>query len=217
MKQYFENFGSSDYIEGACLTLENAKKHIIVSELLKKEGLFGIAISHLILGSEEYIKSFLLLNLSGVDDFLNENEKVELFKNHKFKHKNIEELLKSLTNEATDEFETGLFDRLVNNEEPNSKFSIDGFYMNKVFNLTSLTTQDVNKILNWLKKANDLKNNGFYINLHNSWESPDRFTLTEYEEAFKIVEILKNTIEPLFTLPLTDDDLINYFNSKNIF
>lgn len=97
--------------------------------------MFGIAISHLILGSEEYIKSFLLLNLSGVDDFLNENEKVELFKNHKFKHKNIEDLLKSLTNEATDEFETGLFDRLVNNEEPNSKFSIDGFYMNKVFNL----------------------------------------------------------------------------------
>lgn len=76
MKQYFANFGSSDYIEGACLTLENAKKHIIVSELLEKEGLFGIAISHLILGSEEYIKSFLLLNLSGVDDFLNENEKV---------------------------------------------------------------------------------------------------------------------------------------------
>lgn len=217
MKQYFANFGSSDYIEGACLTLENAKKHIIVSELLKKEGLFGIAISHLILGSEEYIKSFLLLNLSGVDDFLNENEKVELFKNHKFKHKNIEELLNSLTNEASEEFETGLFDRLVNNQEPNSKFSIDGFYMNRVFDLISLTKQEANKILDWLKKANDLKNNGFYINLHNSWESPDRFTLSEYEEAFKIVKILKNTIEPLFTLPLTDDDLINYFNSKNIF
>lgn len=89
--------------------------------------------------------------------------------------------------------------------------------MNRVFNLVSLTKQEANNILDWLKKANDLKNNGFYINLHNSWESPDKFTLNEYEEAFKIVEILKNTIEPLFTLPLTDDDLINYFNSKNIF
>ena len=216
MKQYFTNLGSSDYVVGARLTLENAKKHKLVSELLRKEELFGIAISHLILGSEEYIKSFLLLSLSGVDNFLNEKEKEELFKNHKFKHKNIEELLNSLTNEATNVFENQLFDRLVNNEELDSKFSVDGFYMNKVFNLVSLTKQEAIKILDWLKKANDLKNNGFYINLHNSWESPDRFTLVEYEEAFKIIEILKNVIEPLFSLPLTDDDFINYFNSKTM-
>ncbi len=31
----FKNFGGADYIDGACLTLECAKKHIKTSELLK--------------------------------------------------------------------------------------------------------------------------------------------------------------------------------------
>lgn len=53
----FNNFSSSDYVDGACLTLDNAKKHIQTSELLKKEEIYGIAISHLILGAEEYYSS----------------------------------------------------------------------------------------------------------------------------------------------------------------
>lgn len=216
MKSSFKNFSGADYIEGACLTLENAKKHIKTSELLKNEGIFGIAISHLILGAEEYIKAFVLLCLSGVDDFLSEKEKEELFKNHKFKHKNIEELLKSMTNEAAEEFENGFFERFINNQEPMSKFSVDGFHINRTFQLVSFSEKELNKILSWLDKANDLKNNGFYINLNNNWETPDRFNIEDYEKAFKVVDILIKAIEPLFTLPLTDEQFIDYLNSKNI-
>lgn len=212
----FKNFSGADYIEGACLTLENAKKHIKTSELLKNEEIYGIAISHLILGAEEYIKAFVLLCLSGVDDFLNEKEKQALFKNHKFKHKNIEELLKSMTNEAAEEFENGFFERFINNQEPISKYSVDGFHINKTFQLVSFTEKELDKILSLLDKANDLKNNGFYINLNNNWESPNRFNVEDYKNAFKVVDILIKAIEPLFTLPLTDEQFIGYLNSKNI-
>jgi hypothetical protein len=135
----FKNFGGADYIEGACLTFDNAKKHIKTSELLKNEEIYGIAISHLILGAVEYIKAFVLLCLSGIDDFLSEKEKEELFKNHKFKHKNIEELLKSMTNEAAEEFENGFFERFINNLEPISKYLVDGFHINKTFQLVSFS------------------------------------------------------------------------------
>ena len=216
MKTSFENFSGADYVDGACLILDNAKKHIQTGELLKNEEIYGIAISHLILGAEEYIKSFVLLCLSGVDDFLNDKEKIDLFKNHKFKHKNIEELLKSMTNEAADEFENGFFERLVNNQEPASKFSVDGFHLNKTFKLVSFSEKDLNRILSWLDKANDLKNNGFYINLKDGWESPQQFNLEDYKNAFQVVNLLIKAIEPLFTLPLTDEQLIDYLNSKNI-
>lgn len=216
MKISFKNFSDADYVDGACLTLDNAKKHIQTSELLIREEIYGIAISHLILGAEEYIKAFVLLSLSGADDFLSDNEKLDLFKNHKFKHKNIEELLKSMTNEAADEFENGFFDRLVNNQEPTSKFSVDGFHMNKTFKLVSFSKKDLNRILGWLDKANDLKNNGFYINLKEGWETPQQFNLEDYEKAFQIVDILIKAIEPLFTLPLTDEQFMDYLNSKNI-
>lgn len=216
MKTSFENFDGADYVDGASLTFDNAKKHIQTSELLKREEIYGIAISHLILGAEEYIKAFVLLCLSGVDDFLSDREKLDLFKNHKFKHKNIEELLKSMTNEAVNEFESGFFDRLINNQEPLSKFSVDGYHINKIFQLVSFSEKELNKILSWLDKANDLKNNGFYINLNNNWESPDRFSIEDYENAFKIVDILIKAIEPLFTFPLTEDQFINYLNKKNI-
>jgi len=216
MMNTFKNFSGADYIEGACLTLENAKKHIKTSELLKNEEIFGIAISHLILGAEEYIKAFVLLCLSGVDDFLSEKEKQELFKNHKFKHKNIEELLKSMTNDAAKEFENGFFERFINNQEPISKYSVDGFHINKTLQLFSFSEKELNKILSWLDKTNDLKNNGFYINLNNNWESPNRFNVKDYKNAFNVVDILIKAIEPLFTLPLTDEQFIDYLNSKNI-
>ena len=91
MKEAFQNFSGADYIEGACLTYENAKRHLIASELLITKKLYGIAISHLILGAEEYIKALILLNLSGDSYFIDDTDKVELFRNHKFKHNNIVE------------------------------------------------------------------------------------------------------------------------------
>lgn len=216
MKDAIQNFSGADYIDGACLTYENAKRHILASNLLSDQGLYGIAISHIILGAEEYIKALILLNLSGDSDFINDSEKVELFKNHKFKHNNIKEFLKSLSDYAVDKYDEEMFDRLINYIAPDSKYSIDGFYISKVFNFTSLTDNYVTKLTKWLTKANDLKNNGFYINLDDSWESPERFNVSDYKEANDLITVLQNAIDPIFTLPMSDENLINYLNSRDI-
>ncbi|MCD0464069.1 AbiV family abortive infection protein [Flavobacterium sp. ENC] len=161
MKDTFLKFSGADYIDGACLTLENAKNHFLAAETLSNQNLHGIAISLLILSSEEYIKSLILLNLSGDDNFLDAKEKEELFKNHKFKHKNIAELFKSITDSAAEDFEAGFFDRFVNNIDPLTKFSVDGYYMNKVFQQISLSDDDCKLLLSWLDNANEIKNQGF--------------------------------------------------------
>jgi len=88
--------------------------------------------------------------------------------------------------------------------------------MNKPFKLVSFSKKDLNRILGWLDKANDLKNNGFYINLKDGWESPQQFNLEDYEKAFQVVDILIKAIEPLFTLPLSDEQFMGYLKSKNI-
>ncbi|NHM07609.1 AbiV family abortive infection protein [Flavobacterium sp. CYK-4] len=216
MKDAIQNFSGADYIDGACLTYENAKRHITTSNLLSAQGLYGIAISHIILGAEEYIKALILLNLSGDSEFINDSEKVELFKNHKFKHNNIKEFLKSLSDTAVEKYDAEMFDRLINYTDPDSKYSMDGFYISRVFDITSLTENDAAKLIKWLVKANDLKNNGFYINLDENWESPERFNADDYKEANALITVLQNAIDPIFTLPMTDENLINYLNSRDI-
>jgi AbiV family abortive infection protein len=212
MKDAFKNFSGQDYIQGACLTLENAKKHIRASELLYQDKNMGIAISHLILGAEEYIKAFILLCLNGDSYLIDDYEKIELFKNHKFKHKHIALFLQAISNTEASKFEKELFDRFVNNEPHPSIYSLDGHYINNVFGLVKLDDEKLLRLKNWLNTANDLKNNGFYVGVVDNWRSPDLFKAEDYQLASECIQILKYAIEPLFEMPLTDDDLIDYLN-----
>jgi AbiV family abortive infection protein len=216
MKNAFLNFSGADYIDGACLTWENAKNHFLAAETVSKLKIYGIGISLLILSSEEYIKSLVLLNLSGEEHFLDEKEKVELFKNHKFKHQHISDLFKSISNSAAEEFEVGFFDRFITNTAPATKFSLEGYYMNRVFELVSLSDADCLLLVGWISNANDLKNKGFYVGVCDNFESPARFSVEEYNEVLRIVTVLKNAIDPIFTLPLDDEKLMNYLNGRNI-
>lgn len=216
MKNVFQNFSGQDYIQGACLTLENAKKHIQASELLSKEDNFGIAISHLILGVEEYIKAYILLCLNGDNNFINDEDKVELFKNHKFKHSHISLFLKAISNSEASKFEDEIFDRFVNNTPHSSIYSLDGHYITNVFKLVNLDDEKLGKIEDWLKRANDLKNNGFYVGVKDNWISPEVYTSLDYEKGKEFVQIIENAITPLFNLPLTDDDFIDYLNRESI-
>jgi AbiV family abortive infection protein len=216
MTKAFLNFSGADYIDGACLTWENAKNHLLAAEKVSNLNIYGIAISLLILSSEEYIKSLILVNLSGDEHFLDDKEKVELFKNHKFKHKNIADLFKSISNSAAEEFETGFFERFITNTAPVAKFSLEGYYMNRVFEQVSLSDEDCLLLVGWISNANDMKNQGFYVGVTENFESPAKFTLEDYHEVLRIVTVLKNVIDPIFTLPLDEEKLLDYLNGRNI-
>lgn len=212
MNNVFANFSGADYINGACLTIENAERHLKTSKIISDEKLYGIAISHLILAAEEYIKSFILLCLNGDENFINDTEKIELFKNHKFKHRHIALFLKSISDTATQKFDDELFDRFVNNKAPESNYSLNGFYINRVFQFINLSDEKLKLLEKWLIKANDLKNNGFYLGVDEDWKSPETFTDADYQEAFELVNYLKNSIKPLFEMPLTDEQFIDFLN-----
>lgn len=209
LEKTFENYSGADYVEGACLSLENGKRHFDASDLISGSHI-GIAISHLILGAEEYIKAILLLNLSRDKEFLTKKQKISLFQQHKFKHKNIAEFLNSLTDQSVECFEANLFSFLTLRYSPDSKFIRDGYFINKVWSFSKLEEKDIDRVMEWLNKANDLKNQGFYLDLKQKWESPERFKRTDYQYSKEIVGILRKAIEPLFEMPITDDEFTNF-------
>jgi len=211
MKQAFQNFSSQDYIQGACLTIENANRHFSLSEAAYQANFIGLSISHLVLSAEEFIKSFILLCLSGDDHFINDGEKIELFKNHKFKHKHIALFLSSISDSAVKKFEDEIFDYILTLNHSEG-YSREGYYINQVFDLIKLSDDKLRQLLVWLKKANDLKNNGFYVGVIGNWESPENFNNDDYAEALTCVMILKNSIKPLFEMPLTNEDLLAFLN-----
>lgn len=212
MKDTFKNFSGQDYIDGACLTLENAKKHVEASKSLVESDNIGIAISHLILGAEEFIKAFILLCLSGDSHFINDDEKIELFWNHRFKHKHISLFLNAISDSEAANFEQKFFDRFIKNEPQPSIYSVDGHYINSVFKLVSLDSELHLRLDKWLTEANNQKNNGFYVGVTDNWNTPATFNKVDYDKAFECVSILENAISPLFDWPLTDDDFIDYLN-----
>ena len=56
----------------------------------------------------------------------------------------------------------------------------------------------------------------FYVGVSDNFESPARFTVEDYNKVPRIVTVLKNTIDPIFTLSLDDEKLLDYLNGRNI-
>ena len=143
-------------------------------------------------------------------------KKIELFKKHKFKHKHILLFLEYISDSEATKFEREMFDRFINNIPHPSIYSLDGHYINNVFKLIKLDDNKLQDLKNWLATANNLKNNGLYLGVDDNWRSPDIYKEEDYLKALECVKILKDTIEPLFEMPLTDDDFIDYLNRENI-
>src|SRR5690606_15032620 len=115
---------------------------------------------------------------------------------------------KAISNSEASKFEDEIFDRFVNGTPHPSIYSLDGHYITNVFKLINLDDKKLVEIENWLKRANDLKNNGFYVGVKDNWISPEVYTTSDYEKGKEFVQIIENAITPLFNLPLTDDDFI---------
>src|SRR5436190_20876247 len=98
-----------DYMSGACFSYENGMRHFKYSEIAASEKDFGFAVSHLVLGVEELIKSLLLICLYSDQNFLSTDEKDKIFLRHDFKHLNIRELFSSLCSDQIEEYHENPF------------------------------------------------------------------------------------------------------------
>ncbi len=71
-------------------------------------------------------------------------------------------------------------------------------------------TEDINGLIELLDSANDFKNKGFYVDYNFNWKIPSEISKETYEKYEGLTNKLTNFIEPIFTLPLTDERIMDF-------
>ncbi len=187
-------------------TFENANIHRESAEDSSQKKHYGIAISHLILFTEELVKGLLLYmqhlginvrNVSGIHLF---------FTDHIIRHRLatmlslVYPMVKAflgLVFELKEELHTSTDIKQILKETkesiPKSEKKIEHTFKN------------LDEMMDWWEKANYKKNRGFYVDYSNSLETPMQIPEKEYKQAYKIVIEFQNQIF----------ELINYLKEKS--
>jgi|WetSurMetagenome_2_1015567.scaffolds.fasta_scaffold46910_2 AbiV family abortive infection protein len=151
---------------------------------------YGIATSLTILGAEEYSKAIIvLLHAHGVKIF-KIDEAIKVFRDHKAKHgvAYAFELL-NLLNPIINIIETI---SLINFKKPGSLIShIPGLLMH--FSESGLESKKVFSNIEWWEKADQIKQNGFYVNFNDRLFTPDELTNADFKKAISTTERLRHS------------------------
>jgi len=181
--QIFNSLTESEINIGFEIILMNANIHFDSAKILAKQKYFGLAISHLILASEEAIKAIFFLRKKLFPD--QEVDISGIFSSHKMKHETAIEIADLVKNFQVDLRKTMIED-LKNRPDVDMKVKLliekENELVNNKFN--ELTAE---KILNWWNQADNLKQKGFYVDyINNCWTSPVDIDLNEYENSYTI-------------------------------
>lgn len=198
------------FLTGACDSYENGKLHFMYSNIASQNKDFGFAISHLVLGAEEMIKALILVCLHGDIYFIDTKEKESIFRHHTFKQVNIKEFFTSLTNESQEDYETNFIEYKCSPEKYNNKYQATSFFLSKSLNLGVIEESEIDKLIQLLDSANDFKNKGFYVDYNFDWKIPSDISKETFEEYENLATKLSSFIEPIFTLPLTDERIMDF-------
>jgi AbiV family abortive infection protein len=105
---------------------DNGVRHLDAAELLSKSGMFGFAVSHIVLGIEELIKYHIVsthINTEGEEqlfaDESNPANRDSVFRSHLAKHDLIREFHLAISEEFSETFVTGLFKDMMGHELDN--------------------------------------------------------------------------------------------------
>lgn len=174
----FENLPKNKSISTSEILHANAKTLLATAENAAEIGSYGIARSLAILGSEEYIKGCILyLRGMGINvDKIAEVKKA--LKQHKERHQlamlfKLFKIIEGFANFRKFKGPSGIKVSLLN--------SIP-HYLREVQSLMKVMI-DVGDDLGWWEKANDYKNEGFYVDYFNGVKSPSSVTVEDYEIA----------------------------------
>ncbi|WP_131537879.1 AbiV family abortive infection protein [Pedobacter nototheniae] len=175
------SLNARDYNSIYPVVLENADRHFSCADILAKNDQPQNAIAHLILGSEELIKSFWCLLMSRNVNLKQLPWFTKLFYNHKVRH----DLLK-------DFFSVYLF--FFNTTLPKRNKG-DGVMKS----IQILLSRTINAYGNysWWKKADELKQQTFYVDYRDGIIDPSSITQTDYKTALNYVTFFKEDIGKL--------------------
>lgn len=198
------------FLTGACDSYENGKRHFMYSNIASQNKDYGFAISHLVLGAEEMIKALILVCLHGDLHFIDTKEKESIFRHHTFKHINIKEFLNSLTSKLQEDYEANFLEYTCYPEKCKNKYQATSIFLSKCLNLGVIEEGEIVKLIQLLDSANDFKNKGFYVDYKLDWKIPSDISKETYGEYENLANKLMNFIEPIFTLPLTDERIMDF-------
>ncbi len=194
------------YLHGYEIAIDNARRLHKIANKAAEELAFGIACSLSILSAEEAMKAFSLL----VKHF-NPNETIDdfekIFSDHKTKHQHLPEtvdLFETIielvyTEHGIVNYLFEMMDRLASEipAEKRQKFLEDRETLSATlgkYRKPPTSKIDIEKAKEWWKKANSIKNRGFYVDRSNgTWHNPNSFTKENYLEAEQFTfPIIKN-------------------------
>ena len=152
------------------------------------------------LGIEELIKYQVYLNYLTKKDLFTEDEIKGIFRKHKIKHNLLQEFSKSLSSESTETFLSYTFKSVTGQtltekelEIENNRFKEIGSFLNVAYKELNLSEQERNKFIAWLNKADNFKNEGFYVdNSNNKWSFPSDFKKADFLVAYRFANIYSN-------------------------
>lgn len=199
-----------DYLSGACFSFENGKNHLVLSESAASLEFYGFAVSHIILASEELIKALVLIGLNGDREFICPAERDKIFKNHSFKHFNIEEFFLSLTGYYINDYEYNWQHYFFTPSNALNKFQSTSLFLSKALKLGELTGEESEMLSELMKSANNLKNKGFYVDYQGDWKVPEDVDKICYQKYKNLTDQLLQFISPIFTMPLTDERISSF-------
>ena len=205
-----------NFKEGFELCLINSYKIYESACLISENGNFGLACSLNILSAEEAVKASWLKAKSLGHEIPEDNFR-KMFSQHTFKH-NILQILMDGYDKYMTSINGGLKERekyieVVRNmpQEDVPKNIRDAMprldELKKLSDKYIETKIKVDDLFKWLQEANNTKNNGLYVGIHQKkqWRTPQNFSAESYEiskkyalETIKMVELLAE-IEEEFT------------------
>lgn len=176
----FLNLTPEECLEVYLEVEKNANEFFSAAKILADRGIYGKAISLLILGAEEYIKCFLLF-LDGHRFNLRNVEKVNtIFRNHRNRHSILRD---------TYSVWIGVKHFFSLSSKSTSKDVLDAFLNTGLGIFSAFSNYD------WWKEADKLKQNGLYVDYHDVLLRPLALTKEDYETALRRIEPIPKDVE----------------------
>lgn len=201
---------------------DNGVLHIEASKLLASEKMYGFAISHLILDIEELMKYIVVMtkfvNHYDFSDVL-DGKKNLVFSSHATKH----DLFKEFQEAISDSFSNRFFNMLISKQRKivtdedysdilKNRFKEWGLFFRIAGHEMNIPNEQRIAFFEWLKKANDTKNKGYYANQSNgnSITVPDKFAIDDYETALTYANSLLMQTTFMKSVDLSNEEFKAY-------
>ncbi len=204
----------TDYILGAKLTFENAKRLFKAAETLEGIKDYPTANSLLVLSAEEAVKAFSILN-QGVFPEANKQGFEASFTDHKTKLKTIQSIrvITGIIHGFIDHWYKPMLENidLANKEQTAHRKTTFNGLLNWIQNEAKIPDTPMAKERKWWDNAKTMKESGFYVGFNQGkWHLPNSITRSKYLSSKNYVYVFIGQMEFLIQFDFNSDVFKEY-------